>query len=513
MTTEENNNDAKKGAGYLKEKFLIGLTRFTNDEVERAIMKVTSHMLKAPNEKHMSRLIQATQGHFNTGSVDHGDVNRYIIEELEKRSHTHNWIVVLKTYVALHRLMSEGSKDIQRVMQGRMGLFSVRNIKDVADSPEGAAAKNFIEQYIRYLEERNIVQFKLADHGVGYKLEAEEFLTATSAIPLEQLPTVFELQLSMLEALVLIEFRATIVDNFLTHEAYRKVVGDGRCLYKVLSNRVLAVLDRFDDMTLPVKEKWLKLYRRFDKAVKSLGRLFDQMNSANVHWGENIPTLKMLPESILKRMEDDVKFSTVPAEDLSAVLGSLSVAVDRGPTVGADRPSTSDEAPPVPQTVVKGESPASTSLFGQQPSVAPSATAPQHDAMDDLFGSPLKPVKAAPVASVAQRVEPSPAVSVSTRPADPFVWSEPEKPSASVPPSVAPSAATRAPAPAAIVDFDPFAPVAAPAPAAQTSSVDFFSNSVTPQQQYARAHQTSPGPSASPAPFSELAAQGRSRAW
>ena len=110
MSTARTSNDAKKAGGYLKEKFTIGISRVTGDEVSRSIMKTTSHMLKAPKDKHLQRLLSATHGHCSADSLEkHKDMAAYIVEELEKRSHTHNWIVVLKTMITSHHMLIDGS--------------------------------------------------------------------------------------------------------------------------------------------------------------------------------------------------------------------------------------------------------------------------------------------------------------------------------------------------------------------------------------------------------------------
>ena len=264
----------------MKEKFVIGMTRFTDDEVERAIMKVTSHMLKAPNEKHMQRLIAASHGNFNCGKQDHGDINRYIIVELEKRSHTHNWVVVLKSMVAFHRLMTDGSVEINRLIQLNRNIFCLRHIKELADSPDGAAQQSFIEQYIRYLEERSIAQQAL---GMSSRIESDAFAAAINSLDLTALTQTFPVLLQQMEALASVEFRPTIVDNFCTLEAYRKLVIDGKKLFALLMGRMVWLLEQFEDLPTPHKKVWLKLFIRFQKCSKLLAAFMVQIDTANIH--------------------------------------------------------------------------------------------------------------------------------------------------------------------------------------------------------------------------------------
>lgn len=513
MSTDERNNDAKKGGGYLKEKFVIGISRFTNDEVERAIMKVTSHMLKAPNEKHMNRLIAASFGEYNSGSNDHGDVNRFIVTEIEKRTHTHNWIVVLKSFIALHRLMADGSYEINDIMQRQRNLFSARNIKDVADSPDGAAQKSFIMQYIRYLEERNISAKRL---GLRDRLESNEFGQFLVALDIGALLQPFEILLMQLEALNGIEFRPTIVDNFCTFEAYRTVVVDGKRLYQLLSNRAMFVLDEFETLPSNQQQRWLDLYVRYDKAANSLSRFFDQLNSANTHWGEIIPSLKMLPASMIEHLKEVVAYGSVQTEDLTAVLGGAKQ--ETAAAVPQVKPEP-ELPPPQPAVPVSATAPPATPLnptSTQRPSVA---TAP---ALDDLF-SPVAPATTTTTASNRDVWSSQPPARTAAPSVDELFGApapqrySPQETSVTAPPRRA----------AATTDFDPFAPTpsASKAPAPAGGEVDFFFSGATPQQTYSRqnadpsaqsaANNNNSNNNSNAAPFSEFGTAGQSkpRAW
>ncbi|CUG06418.1 clathrin coat assembly protein, putative [Bodo saltans] len=465
----------------------------------------------------MERLLQATFGQYNSGSVDHGDVNRYILEELEKRTHTHNWVVVLKTFVALHRIMSEGSVPMQTAIGHRLGIFCGRNIKDLADSPEGAAQKTFIEQYIRYLEELSITQHKMIDAKITARISDHVALLAVlTPFTAEDLLQPFELLLVALEVLVKVEFRASIVDNFLTMESYRMLVVDGKRLYHILTNRIMYVLEVFEDQPLSLKNKWFKMYGRFDDSAKKLGRLFDQMGASPLIWGETIPSLKLLPESILRKLEDDIKYSDVQSEDLSALLGKSAVTEDRGPRVRSASPPQPEPAVAAPQPPVKAEP-------ELPPPVVPVSV---RKPIDDLFGPPVAPPVAQPVAppvSVVRSVSPprqgtSPAVSPTQQ--RPITSEDLFGPSAA--PSVAATTSSRATAPPPADDgFDPFAPPPVPVTSAESpagNNVDFFFSNATPQQQYATQNtrattQHPPAPGSNTA-FSEFA-PGRQggRAW
>ena len=499
MSTEVPDNDMKKGMGYLKEKFVIGMTRFTDDEVERAIMKVTSHMLKAPNEKHMQRLIAASHGNFNCGKQDHGDINRYIIVELEKRSHTHNWVVVLKSMVAFHRLMTDGSVEINRLIQLNRNIFCLRHIKELADSPDGAAQQSFIEQYIRYLEERSIAQQAL---GMSSRIESDAFAAAINSLDLTALTQTFPVLLQQMEALASVEFRPTIVDNFCTLEAYRKLVIDGKKLFALLMGRMVWLLEQFEDLPTPHKKVWLKLFIRFQKCSKLLAAFMVQIDTANIHFGEAIPRLKVFPDTLQKKLEDEIEASAVQKEDLTALLGAQAVAdLKLQPPADPKQPRPADAATRTASPPAK-TSPRLTTTA--QPGSAQSGPAqppppPKADPLADIFG---------PSGATAPPLQPSEVKRPAEVGAAPILWGD------------APQAARYSPvdskaagAPPGTGSFDPFTfvppaqTVVAPPPAQSQQPQDFFSSA--PRAQQPAAH-TSTAPAA---PFSDLAAQGKQKAW
>lgn len=313
-----NSTYSKQSAGYFREKALIGLSTLTGDEVDKAIIKVSSHKLKAPKEKYMQSLLAASYGHLRQRQKNGYAINEYIVRELEKRSHTHNWIIVLKTMVVLHRLLTDGSDDIVQVICRASGTFSVHNIKELADTLSGAAQKYFIQEYMCYLEERAVAQRQL---GFTRRFETKEFDDYMNALTAVELLEPFEALLRMLEALLLIYYRPEIVDNFCTLEAYQSVIRDGKMLFQLLSKRLVYVLGGFEDLSPRLKKMWLQLYKRFEAATAKLKALFDAMIASHRVFDESIPVLSLMPPSLLDRLEQEAEVGAKPQVESLASLG------------------------------------------------------------------------------------------------------------------------------------------------------------------------------------------------
>ncbi|RNF12489.1 putative clathrin coat assembly protein [Trypanosoma rangeli] len=381
--TERDVDELTRGAGYLKEKAIIGLTRVTGDELDRAIMKVTSHMLKAPKEKHMQRLLATTYGHYKSNTRDGKSICRYIVSELEKRMHTHNWIVVLKTLVTFHRLMSDGSSEIIFCIQQNPNLFCFHNLKDFTKSAGGAAQSLFIQQYLSYLEERAVLQGVI---GLENRLESVEFSSVLRSMDVGSLQVCFKALLANLIALVNVEYREEIVNNFCTLEAYQKIVDDGKIFYQLLSNRVIFILDGFSDFSVALKSVWLELYRSYSVTVERLRLLFDSILDSYRVFVKPPPRLKPLPAYFAEQLENCVRLDKIPMQNITQSLRSLGIC---GSGVTTPANETVEKPPPtLPPTET------TQPLPGNESSSLPSAPAAAADggakqqtlfSMDDLF--------------------------------------------------------------------------------------------------------------------------------
>lgn len=386
-----NGTDAKQSAGYFKEKAVIGLSAFTGDEIEKSILKATSHMLKAPKEKYVQKLVAASYGQYGNRLKEGVPLNEYIVRELEKRSHTHNWIIVLKTMVAYHRLLCDASDDMVETICYFRNVFNQSHTKNLAETNDGAGQAYFIAQYMTYLEERCAMQTAL---GKCRRIEIPEFEEYLKSLNADSLQPVFEALLRLLEALSAVQYREVIVNNFCTMEAYQLLIKDGKRLFQLLAKRVIYILDGFEELTLPEKKRWFDLYRRYDSAFLSLKAFFDSILHSSKVFVEPVPQLKPLPPSLATRLENDIRASEVP-EEAPCTLESLGIR------------STEDKRAKPKEEVIKAppqQKPQSTpqpkAVEPAKPAPPPKPAAPTFS-MDDLFVSAPEPAKPAPPAVAA----------------------------------------------------------------------------------------------------------------
>ncbi|KPA78989.1 putative clathrin coat assembly protein [Leptomonas pyrrhocoris] len=381
-----NGTDAKQSAGYFKEKAVIGLSNFTGDEIDKAIMKATSHALKAPKEKYVQRLVAASYGQYGYKLKEGLSHNEYIVRELEKRSHTHNWVIVLKTMVAFHRLLCDASDDMVETICIFRNVFNQSHLKNLAQTNDGAGQAYFITQYMVYLEERCAMQNAL---GKCHRIELPQFEEYLNTLNPDTLQPVFEVLLRLLETLSVVQYREVIVNNFCTMEAYQLLVKDGKRVFQLLAKRVIFILDGFEELTLPEKKRWFGLYRRYESAFLSLKAFFDAILRSSKVFVEPVPQLKPLPPSLAARLESNIRASEIPTE-VPCTLADLGIRSAEDKRVEPEK-EVLKATPPQPQA---------------QPAPQPKTVAPPKPvvpafSMDDLFVSTPEPAKAAPLPAAA----------------------------------------------------------------------------------------------------------------
>lgn len=392
-----NSTDTKQSAGYFKEKATIGLSTFSGDEIVKSILKTTSHLLKAPKEKYMQKLVAASYGQYGSGLKEGLPINEFITRELEKRSHTHNWIVVLKTMVSFHRLLCDASDSMVETICCYRNVFNPSHIKNLADTADGAGQAYFITQYMNYLEERCIMQSAL---GKGRRIEIHEFEEYLETLNANSLQPVFEILLRLFEAVPAVEYREAVVNNFCTMEAYQLLVRDGKQLFQHLAKRVIFVLDGFEEFLLSEKRRWLDLYRRYASAFASVKQYFDSILCSSRVFLEPVPQLKPLPDSLLTRLEGDIRASEM-AKEGPCTLESLGIRRSEDLRVDTKDEKIKPPRPPEPVAL-------------KQPEAVPAHTpAAPAFSLDDLFVASQEPVK--PVEPTASPVSwtPSPPAATS----------------------------------------------------------------------------------------------------
>lgn len=284
----------KTSGGFFKDKATVGINTITGDRVDVALIKSTSTTLEAPREKYVDYLVHVVNyGNKGKETKNGKPISQYMISDLRKRTHSHNWVVVLKSFIVLHRLAMDGTIEFNRTLSV-MAVFDYMRIKNLEKTSDGARQKLFIMQYVTYLRTR----VKLMDATEeGWKLEKE-----TDDRTLR--PETIEAFLNTIEQFTEIPFREETIDNFATLEAFRLLIIDGKKLYRQLSLRMLRLVNQFAEESTAAQRRYRSIYVRYQEVVNTLMNYFNTMNHSHILFKEPIPRLKPLPDSVPQMLDE-----------------------------------------------------------------------------------------------------------------------------------------------------------------------------------------------------------------
>eukprot|EP01063_Lacrimia_lanifica_P036844 TRINITY_DN7413_c0_g1_i1.p1 TRINITY_DN7413_c0_g1~~TRINITY_DN7413_c0_g1_i1.p1 ORF type:complete len:568 (+),score=219.45 TRINITY_DN7413_c0_g1_i1:67-1770(+) len=497
-------SDAKKAGGYMKEKLIIARSRLTSNEVERAIYKATSHKLKPPNEKHVARLLEASHGHY---SDDDRVTMSKIVNELKKRLHSHNWIVVLKGLATLHTLLKQGSKAMVLAICQHSGLFHTSHLKDLDDDRQGLYS-DFITKYARYLEEWCMTYLHMnCMHTMDKPKELAAELEAMSTHKAIRATKCLSLQLGLLVSL---DFASSATGNLwneneCTTYCLHLVLKDSKNLYILLSHRSLWLLKHGKKLNDGEKQDFLGIFTQYMQHSDQLLRMFEDLQKTKFGklYKDRIPTLTNYPKETIDQLTRYLATGSDPAGQ--ALSNAFSAEIASGAALPAivklpdEDDASDDESPTTSPTPASRQQAANTEAFLENPQAfttpqkpnAPAAAA-HHDPNVNLFAA----------ASAAAPAVPPPAVTAASEDFfDPRAGEAPAKPAATTlaPPQTTQRAASPLDdlfAPAPVKPQPPAASSTAPVPTAAASTASFFPPQ--PQQPPADAAFPFPGQQAPP---------------
>eukprot|EP01060_Flectonema_neradi_P005727 TRINITY_DN13834_c0_g1_i1.p1 TRINITY_DN13834_c0_g1~~TRINITY_DN13834_c0_g1_i1.p1 ORF type:complete len:492 (+),score=133.59 TRINITY_DN13834_c0_g1_i1:104-1579(+) len=304
--------EAKRTGGYFKDKAKLAATRVQGNEIERAILKTTSHKLKPPNEKHLARL--------QTASFD-PKVAQEIVAGMESRVHNHEWVVVLKALVVLHTLMKNGNEAVKKEITKKSSLFHVSRFKELWDKASGSHS-NFICYYARYLEERTIASRSIPKDILTTATKSEKDLqgfTNDSALGIAEALT--------LQLKTLIEFNnfgvATLSPDPLWQKAMKLILQDSKIIYTFLANWTISLMERSKEFTSEQKSRALSNFRDYVDLFTKLSKMITTIQE--ISGDTSSPALKPLPDKTIKQVESFLSDIESPFQKITDLVSDISI--------------------------------------------------------------------------------------------------------------------------------------------------------------------------------------------
>ncbi|KAJ3104020.1 hypothetical protein HDU97_009567 [Phlyctochytrium planicorne] len=213
--------------------------------------------------------------------------------------------VVFKSLILVHILIREGATD--RVLQYLVGhpvVINTSGFRDKSLSPLSVAQSKNIRSYSQYLEEKVAGYRDVKDDFVRSK---PEYIAKFRSMPQETLLREVQVLQRQIDALLGCSFYLEEIDNVVTLQAFRLLIGDMMALFHLMNEGVIRILGCYFDMEKSEAQKALQIYKSFAQQTTRTVEFFDIARKLKSSLGIDVPIFKHAPISLVSALEDYIK--------------------------------------------------------------------------------------------------------------------------------------------------------------------------------------------------------------
>ncbi|KAI9089582.1 ANTH domain-containing protein [Phlyctochytrium arcticum] len=276
--------------------------------LERSVNKLTSKKVKPLKPKHVQLLTSATWHR----EVPISDLFRVINHRLREN----HWVIAFKALITVHILMREGATDrVIGFVASNAGLLNMSNFRDRTNTPLGYEQSKNIRSYSQYLEEK----------ATGYREVKLDFVRSKTdtiarfrSLPVENgLLREIELLQKQIDALLGCHFYLEEIDNVVTLQAFRLLIGDMMALFHLLNEAVIRILSEYFEMAKLDASRALQVYKNFATQTTKTVEFFEIARRLKPALGVDVPVFKHAPISLAGALEDYLKAPDFEAQRIA----------------------------------------------------------------------------------------------------------------------------------------------------------------------------------------------------
>ncbi|KAJ3228230.1 hypothetical protein HK099_005240 [Clydaea vesicula] len=290
----------------IKEKVRIAKHYF--NDIERYILKSTTGKIKPLKPKHVQALTSITWQ--NDVSID------VVFELIGKRFREGHWVCVFKSLILIHILIRDGHTDkILSFLSANPQFLKLNGYRDTSSNFVGNIQAKNIRAYASYLEEKVKGYNLIRDDFVRRQ---PEYIAKFRSMPYENglLEQVKSLQ-SQISALLNCSFYLDEIDNLVTLQSFRLLIGDAMALFHLLNEGVIKILSCYFEMERDYASKALEIYKVFSKQTTKTVEMFEIARKLRSSLGVEVPVFKHAPVSLGSALEEYLNSPDFEAQRLA----------------------------------------------------------------------------------------------------------------------------------------------------------------------------------------------------
>ncbi|KAJ1648828.1 hypothetical protein IWQ61_009888 [Dispira simplex] len=282
--------------------------------MEKTVIKATNRDCVTPKKKHVERLIHLTW-------MDNATVVGDIFMALEGRFSEPSWVIIFKTLIVIHILLSEGEHEKVFGFLVRNGnVLDLHRFRDKNGTRSFDQSKN-IRIYTHYLNERVQCYKEFRVDFVQDKYPSKTQINGDRKLDIKRLLQEVALVQRQLHMLLKAKFFIDTVDNEVTFTALRLLIRDLLKLFQAMNAGVIKMLKNYFTINYADMKRSLELYKRFAKLADRVTDYLDNARQLQTAFGMSIPKLNHAPVSLAISLEEylDTPEAKLPVEEKLAL--------------------------------------------------------------------------------------------------------------------------------------------------------------------------------------------------
>ncbi|CAB4025199.1 Clathrin coat assembly AP180, partial, partial [Paramuricea clavata] len=277
-------------AEYVADKLDAARHSITGSNVSKIVCKASSREIFGPKKKHLDYLIACTES-------DNISVPS-LAELLFERSHMSSWVIVSKSLVTFHNLMSAGNERFLQYLASRTTLWNLENFLDKS-GVLGYDMSTFIRRYSHYLTKKahtyteagyDFCRIGRGQNGQIRKMDTPKILKALPQIQ-QQVDSLLEVDVQSIE-----------LGNAVINSAFVMLFKDLVKLFACYNDGMINLLEKFFEMNKKSCKEALEIYKKFLSRMDSVKEFLKVAEDVGIN-PSDIPDLTKAPSSLMEALE------------------------------------------------------------------------------------------------------------------------------------------------------------------------------------------------------------------
>ena len=275
----------------VKDRITSAKHTLTGSGLGKAISKATSHEIIGPKRKHVDYILGALE----TDNVSIPNTADMLFD----RCNNSSWVVVFKSLVTFHHIMSNGNERFIQYIASKSATWMLGSFLDKG-GVQGYDMSHIIRKYSSYLMEKahsyRVMGFdfcKIArgrEGGILRNMDSPKLLKALPAIQVQ------------LDSLVATEITSNDLTNGVISAAFMLLFRDLIRLFACYNDGIINLLEKFFEMKKPDCKASLEIYKKFLARMDRVSEFLKSAEDAGIDKGD-IPDLSKAPNSLLEALE------------------------------------------------------------------------------------------------------------------------------------------------------------------------------------------------------------------